>query len=61
MPPTSPTDREMAIAVRDGDWTRCGACGTRIALGIAPVREGARLPCKSCGTWNRLTVPEAVE
>lgn len=41
-------------AVADGDWYRCGACGTRWLLGLVPVRDGARAKCgqKNCRAWN---------
>lgn len=65
MSAASPTERragrDMVDAVRDGDWKRCGACGSHMALGVEAIRKGARLPCKTCGVWNRLDVPEAIE
>lgn len=55
------TDRPMVEALQDGDWHRCGACGTRGPLGFVAVKDGARFPCKNCGTWNRVPVPQVNE
>lgn len=61
--PATTTERPMVDAVRDGDWLRCGSCGTRGPLGLVPAREGARYPCqsRSCGVWNRVPVPAVRE
>lgn len=56
---SSPTEHAMAEAVTDGDWKRCGACGTRGTLGVEATREGARFQCRRCRTWNLIPVPKA--
>jgi hypothetical protein len=48
-------------AIVEGDWTHCGACLGRFALGVAPVRTDARSKCPHCGTWNRLAIAAAKE
>lgn len=55
------TDRPTVDAIPDGDWLRCGSCGTRGPVGMTAHRQGARYPCKACGTWNRVEVPEVRE
>lgn len=59
--PTAERQMVAAIPVVDTDWYRCGGCGTRIALGLAPIRGGARTACQACGVWNLIELPEARE
>lgn len=44
-------------AVYDGDEVKC-PCGRTIAVAVVPARTGARVPCKSCGRWVELDLPE---
>lgn len=54
-------DAQVIEAVQSGDWYRCGACGHRFGLGIAPVKRNNRVHCKGCRAWNRLPIGEARE
>ena len=56
-----PAERREVQAVVRGDWTMCGGCNTRIALGVLAVRLGARLKCFRCGSWVVLPVMYADE
>lgn len=40
----------------DGDWLLCGGCDTRIALGLAALKVGARLKCPRCKAWVNVEV-----
>lgn len=50
------TDRQLVEAVYDGDFVRCGSCGTRGPMGMAPIRTGAEYTCQSCKARN--SVPQ---
>lgn len=56
---STPTERREVEAVVQGDWTHCGGCQTRVALGVAPVRLGARVKCFRCGAWVAMVITPA--
>ncbi|MCK9495192.1 MAG: hypothetical protein M0R75_06815 [Dehalococcoidia bacterium] len=48
------------LAVREGDWWRCGSCGGRFALGTEPTKVNNRTQHR-CRVWNRMPIGEARE